>query len=248
MRPSALLHCLPLLFMTSLAPSAQEMLPSRHAEPVDGRIGEHFDSSGRVNVSGGMIVGALLGRWSEGAFPPDEIWIATPSERIMLCLQALSRDGFYSARTRYQLTGLIDGKAGTRLMPFTRLSDSLREYGNDEVAIIATAADDQGQCRSGEARLFPRVLPNLAPGETDLLLQLNAAGRSAAWIETEDGRREDCVPVTDNLAIGFDMTCFLQVPVENAGSDLGFTLWVDDGLQAEPTHYLLKVPGYGEPG
>ncbi len=148
---------------------AQQTPPARLAEPVDGRIGEYFDRSGSADVSGGMIVGALLGGMAS-TFPPDHIWIATPSERVTLCLQALSRDGFYSARTRYQLTGVTDGMAGTRLMPFTRLSDSLRGYDDDEVAIIATAADDQGQCRSGDARLFPRVQPDLGPGEAEMLL------------------------------------------------------------------------------
>lgn len=226
---------------------AQQTPPARLAEPVDGRIGEYFDRSGSADVSGGMIVGALLGGMAS-TFPPDHIWIATPSERVTLCLQALSRDGFYSARTRYQLTGVTDGMAGTRLMPFTRLSDSLRGYDDDEVAIIATAADDQGQCRSGDARLFPRVQPDLGPGEAEMLLQLNAAGRSAAWIVTQDGERTDCQPVNDNLAIGFDMTCSLRVPVETAASTLDLVLWVDDGLQPEPTSYRLEIPGYEEQG
>lgn len=247
MRLSAFLPALLLLVLASQAPLAQEAPLTRVAEPVDGRIGEHFDRSGSADVSGGMIVGAMLGEIAK-AFPPDQIWIATPSEKITLCLQALSRDGLYSARSRYHLTGVTDGMEGTRLMPFTHLAGSLRGYADDEVAIIATAGDDQGQCRSGDARLFPRVQPGLTAGEADLLLQLNAAGRSAAWIVTEDGRRNDCTRVTDHLVIGFDMTCFLRVPVGTAAATLGLALWVDDGLQPEPTDYLLAIPGYGGAG
>lgn len=247
MRLSALLSGLLLLAPAPQAPLAQEAAPTRIAEPVDGRIGEHFDRSGSADVSGGMIVGALLGEIT-AAFPPEQIWIATPSERVTLCLQALSRDGLYSARSRYSLTGVTDGMEGTRLMPFTHLADSLRGYADDEVAIIATAGDDQGRCRSGDARLFPRVQPGLTAGEADLLLQLNAAGRSAAWIVTEDGRRKDCMPVTDRLVIGFDMTCSLRVPVGTAAATLGLALWIDDGLQPESTDYLLTIPGYGGPG
>ena len=245
MRLSSLLIGL-LLLLAAQASLAQQLPPARLAEPVDGRIGEYYDRSGSANVSGGMIVGALLGA-TAGAFPPDSIWIGTPRDPVTLCLQALSRDGFYSARSRYRLTGLVDGVQGTQLMPFTLLSDNLRGYDNDAIAIIATAADDQGQCWSGGARLFPRVQPDLTAGEAEMLLQLNAAGRSAAWIISEDGGRTDCQPVNDNLAIGFDMTCLLRVPVEPAATTLGLVLWVDDGLEARPTDYQLEVPGYGEP-
>lgn len=246
MRLSSLLPGL-LLILAAQASLAQEAAPTRVAEPVDGRIGESFDRSGSADVSGGMIVGALLGGIAT-AFPPDQVWIATPARQVTLCLQALSRDGLYSARSRYRLRGAADGMGGTRLMPFTRLSDSLQRYADDEVAIVATAADDKGQCRSDDAQLLPRVQPDLTPGEADLLLQLNAAGRSAAWIVTQDGRRSDCVPVANNLTVGFDMTCPLRVPVGSAASMLGLTLWVDDGLQPEQTNYTLTIPGYGRQG
>lgn len=236
-----------LLALTSPMAAAQDAAAPRQAEPIDGRIDEHFDRTGSANVSGGLVVGALLGGSAAGLFPPDQVWIATPSEPVVLCLQVLTRDGFYSARTRYRPTGATDGMEGTLLMPFTHVADDLRRYRDDAVAIIATAADDQGRCRSGEARLFPRVPPDLMPGETTLLLQVNAAGRSAAWVETEDGRREDCPMVEADLAIGFDRICQLQVPVGPVATRLGFTLWVDDGLRPEPALYLLAIPGHEGP-
>ena len=75
MRLSSLLPGL-LLILAAQASLAQEAAPTRVAEPVDGRIGESFDRSGSADVSGGMIVGALLGGIAT-AFPPDQVWIAT---------------------------------------------------------------------------------------------------------------------------------------------------------------------------
>lgn len=245
MRMSPLLSGL-LLILTSYSASAQEASLARVAEPVDGHINEHFDSSGSVDVGGGLIVGALLGQATE-AFNPDQIWIATPPEKIVLCLQALSRDGRYNTRTRYSLIGDADGFEGTRLNPFTRLSKKLMQYADDDMAVIATAADDQNRCRSGEMRLFPRVQPDLTVGEADLLLQVNIAGRSAAWIVTEDGNRTDCMRVTADHPIGFEMTCRLEARIGHAPSQLRLALWVDDGLRAEPTSHVMIIPGYGAP-
>ncbi|TJZ88744.1 hypothetical protein FA743_19860 [Paracoccus gahaiensis] len=235
-----------LLILASYSASAQKASLARVAEPVDGHINEHFDSSGSADVGGGLIIGALLGQVAE-AFPPDQIWIATPSERIVLCLQAVSRDGRYSTRTRYSLTSDADGMEGARLSPFTHLSEKLKQYADDDVAVIATAADDRNQCRSGEMRLFPRVQPDLTVGEADLLLQVNIAGRSAAWIVTEDGSRTDCMRVTADQAIGFEMTCRVKARIGTTPSTLHLALWVDDGLQAEPTSHLMVIPGYGSP-
>lgn len=243
MRVSAFLSGL-LLALAGQAAPAQDII--RQAEPANDRIDEHFDRSGAgANVSGGVIVGAMLGAVSGGGFPADRILIATPPERVLLCLRALSRDGLFSARNPYRLTGLADGMEGTTLMPFTDgYADDLRRYADDEVAVIAMPADDQGRCRSGEPRLFPRVPPELALGETDLTLQVNTAGRGMAWVETGDGTRADCRPVEGGPAIGFDMTCRLRVPIGPGPAELGFVLWVDDGLQPQPSTHVLAIPGH----
>lgn len=241
MRLPASLACLFLL--THPAP-AQELAAIRLAEPVD-HIDEHFDRSGPgANVSGGVIVGALLGGMVADGFPADEIRIATPEERVLLCMRALSRDGRYSARTRYRLTGLVDGRDGTLLRPFTAEAEGLRQYDDDEVAVIAMPADGEDQCRSGEPRLFPRVIAGLPLGETGLLLQVNTAGRGVAWIEPRDGTRADCRPVEGDLAIGFDMICELRVSVGLELAWLDFDLSIDDGLQVQQDRYTLAIPAH----
>lgn len=237
---------LPVLFLACLGAGmsqAQEPALQREAVPVGGALEEYFDRSRGANVGGGIIVGAVLGGLAAGPFLADHVLIATPVGGQSLCLRAISRDGFYSARNRYELLSPADGKGGTLLNPFSNMAEDLRDYQAGDIALVGTLAQNDG-CLTGAKQLIPR-LGTIEGERAELLLQLNAGGRGAAWIEQAGQADIECQPVAADLLVGFDMTCRLGVTLGESHRIGAFDLVVDDGLQQSRTAYEVVLPGRG---
>ncbi|KGJ03621.1 hypothetical protein SAMN04487972_11933 [Paracoccus halophilus] len=234
----------PVLFVLGQVPglaAAQDAPVLREAVPANDPIEEYFDPSRAANVGGGVIVGAVLGGLAAGPFLADSVRIATPADGRPLCLRAISRDGFYSARNVYILRSPADGEGGTLLKPFSNLTEELRGYDAEDIALVAMPAQEQG-CLAGETSLIPR-LGQIEGDRAELLVQLNAGGRGAAWIEIAGQAEVACQPVAADLRVGFDMTCRLPVTLDDAHQTSAFELVVDDGLVENRTRYEIFLPG-----
>lgn len=90
----------------------------------------------RVPVSGGVRVGLMLNS-SQSEIKPHRFFVMIPETGIKnLCVELSSKDGRYSAKVDYDLTGVEQGMKEFYLP--TRYAKELKKYTSDELVILAS--------------------------------------------------------------------------------------------------------------
>jgi len=187
-----------LLCLWSVA-SAQD---TATAELVSDPLIENYEPE--VSVSGNVVVG-IMTRAAALAVANDQIAItATPeSGGQQVCLKAASRDGIYTSRNVYVVP---DGAAGNVRLPYrSKLANVVRDYGEHEIALTATAGD----CDSGATDYY--LLGSDIDDDADsAVMYLNSFGATDVFIEIDD-TVEPCEYISEGRRTTFDFICPLDV-------------------------------------
>jgi len=191
-----------LLCLWSVA-SAQDTVS---AELVSDPFVESYEPE--VSVSGNVVVGIMTTAVALAialAIANDQIAInaTTESGGQRLCLKAASRDGIYTSRNIYAVP---DGAAGNVRLPYrSNLASVVRDYGEHEIALSATAGD----CDSGASDYY--LLGSSATGEADsAVMYLNSFGATDVFVEINDAV-EPCEYISEGRRTTFDFICSLNV-------------------------------------
>ncbi len=193
-----------LLCLCSVA-SAQETVS---AELVSDPFVENYEPE--VSVSGNVVVGIMTGA-AALAILSDQLAINATDESgdQQLCLKVASRDGIYTSRNVYAVP---DGAAGNIRLPYrSTLESVVRDYGEHEIALSATAGD----CDSGAMDYY--LLGSAAADEEGAaVMYINSFGATDVFVEINDVV-ETCDYITEGRRTTFDFICPLDVaPGEGA--------------------------------
>lgn len=172
------------------------------AELVNDPFVENYEPE--VSVSGNVVVG-IMTTAAAAAVARDQIGVNASAEagERRLCLKAASRDGIYTSRNVYAVPA--DATGNIRLPYQSRLGDVVRDYGEHEIALSATAGD----CDSGASDYF--LLGSTADGESDpAVMYLNSFGATDVFVEI-DGNIEPCEYISEGRRTTFDFICTLDV-------------------------------------
>ena len=157
-----------------------------------------------VSVSGNVVVGIMTTAVAL-AIADDQIAINATEESggQQLCLKAASRDGIYTSRNVYAVP---DGAAGNVRLPYdSKLSDIVQNFGEDEIALTATAGD----CDSGAMDYY--LLGSAAASEADkALMYVNSFGATDVFVEINEAI-ETCKYISEGRRTTFDFICPLDV-------------------------------------
>lgn len=97
----------------------------------------------RIPVSGGVRVGLMLEQ-SKSEIKPNRFFVMIPDTALKsLCVELSSKDGRYSARVDYDLTGVEQGMKEFYLP--TRYAKELKKYASDELVILASLSSSCGE-------------------------------------------------------------------------------------------------------
>ena len=191
-----------LLCLCSVA-SAQE---TASAELVSDPFIENYEPE--VSVSGNVVVG-IMTTAAALAIANDQIAINATAESggKQLCLKAASRDGIYTSRNVYAVP---DGTVGNVRLPYrSKLGNVVRDYGEHEIALSATAGD----CDSGASDYYL-----LGSATTDdaasVVMYLNSFGATDVFVEIDDEIRP-CEYISEGRRTTFDFICPLDVSAGN---------------------------------
>lgn len=221
-----------------------------HAVPAGGTVSEGFDPTARV--AGSRIVGVGFRSAAGLAFNPAQVRITGASEVSTICVRAISRDGLYWMRTPYEPAV---GKT-LLLSPFTLLTDRLRAYSAEEIAIYAfeipssnpepTAESRAADCLAAEDDAVT-VLPVLASadGSDELLVLVNSGNRRVQGrLKGVDEIGLRCVAPESTERIAYDRICSAGIGALAAAPQVAeLDLTFDDGLTKVTMTYRIRLPG-----
>lgn len=185
-------------------------------EPVSAvLVSDPFEESyePEVSVSGNVVVGIMTTAVAL-AIARDQVAVSAASDAggKQLCLKAASRDGIYTSRNVYAVP---EGAAGAVRLPYlSKLSDVVRDYGEHDIALTATAGD----CDSGEADYF-LLGSTTDKGESTAVMYVNSFGATDVFVEIGDAI-ETCEYISEGRRTTFDHICPLAVRAGDGAVDV----------------------------
>ena len=181
------------------AVSAQDTVT---AELVSDPFVESYEPE--VSVSGNVVVG-IMTTAAALAIVKDQIAISATAESggQQLCLKAASRDGIYTSRNVYAVPA---GALGNVRLPYrSKLADVVRDYGEHEIALSATAGD----CDTGASDYY--LLGSATDGSEEVVVMyLNSFGATDVFVDINDSI-EPCEYISEGRRTTFDFICTLNV-------------------------------------
>lgn len=155
-----------------------------------------------VSVSGNVIVGVMTAA-AAGAMLENRIAVRSVAKDpgTEICLRVASRDGIYTSRNIYALPA---GANGPVLLPYQSThKDVVRSYGDDEIALAATAGD----CDSGGSE-FLLLSDGVQLEPSEIVIYLNSFGATDVFYEL-DADINACDYITEGRRTTYDYICRL---------------------------------------
>jgi len=136
---------------------------------------EGYDES--QPVSAYIYMGTIIGN-ERRRVDPDVLLVHLPSmNSSMLCVEIMSRDARYYARSKYYISGRSTGIY--RIEIPTRIPEKLKSYMADEISVIAELKDS---CEHPEMTSFVPVSWSVPEILSRITIQLNVSGAESKLI------------------------------------------------------------------
>ncbi|MCQ1571250.1 hypothetical protein NFO65_10895 [Neorhizobium galegae] len=194
---------------------------------------ESYDES--APVSGGVVVGLRLGD-TPGKLDPDNVRFAM-TQKTLVCVRALTRDGRYSANNEYTITSTQTAKS-VRIFPVTKIhAAALAGYDGRDYALKVFEAKGK-DCIPENAVHFPQLGPR---GNSDVLtIMINASSRRVS-LEAPAGATDIvCGAPAGGARIAFDQEC--RVNIHGIQDEVArFVIAMDDGFDTEKEPVLVSL-------
>ncbi len=215
--------------ITSVPAFAQEVAVATPGE----NFRESYDES--AAVSGGVVVGLRLGDTS-GKLDPENVRFAM-TQKTLVCVRALTRDGRYSANNEYTITSTQTAKS-VRISPVTRKHRAaLSGYDGRDYALKVFEAKGS-DCIPDGALHFPQL--GTGANADVLTIMINASSRRVTLEAPAGAADVVCGAPAGGARIAFDQEC--RVNVRGVQDEAArFVIAMDDGFDTEKEPVLVSL-------
>lgn len=168
-----------------------------------------------IPVSGGVRVGLMFYE-KETEFNPSQFFVNIPKTNITnLCIELSSKDGRYSAKLNYDISGITHGLQQFYLP--TKYKKELMGYALDELVILASLGNTCSE--KPQAYLISGWKNNSK--STSIVLYINSSIETSLLVQSEDGSTTE-FPFTklNSPTIAFNKKSVVPSTILNSESSL----------------------------